>query len=383
MDIRNIFRAISDQLQAEFRKTSEVAHSGGKGGLREDALGEFLINYLPKRYAVGRGEVITPENRTSAQLDVIIYDDSRCPVLVPSAAHAVYPIESVFGAISVKSRLNSGELKEAYANIRSFKQILPRQNFQHFPSGSGFVMGMAFPMPVTGILAYASDRTIEAIAAQAKELDSELPDITLRPDFIAIIDLGIVGPRSPLRGEFNSYTLPDRSDELVQIRKTGRHTLLQVYMQTVRELNALTLRPLDLHHYYDMPRIVGPYRVYRFSRFGAKKLDGSGGDIAMRLSLSAVSEIVLKSVAVTRRQNFLNMFGSVPLDGEKTRNLDEIVYEYNPRGLPPVHQAELENCFMATPLQIDDRLYSVHFASLPAGSFEEDPDFTFDELMSS
>lgn len=383
MDIRNIFRAISDQLQAEFRKTSEVANSGGKGVLREDALGKFLIDYLPKRYAVGRGEVITPENRTSGQLDVVVYDDTRCPVLVPSPAHAVYPIESVFGAISIKSRLSSNELKDAYGNIVSFKQILLRENFQHFPSGSGFVMGMSFPMPVTGIIAYASDRTIEAIAAQAKDLDSHLQDITLRPDFIAVIGLGVVGPRQPLRGEFNKFTLPDEPDDRVQIRKTGRHTLLQVYMQLVRELNALTLRPIDLHNYDDMPRIVGPYRVYRYSRFGARKLDGSGLGFAMRLTLKAISEIVSQSVPVTRRQNFLNWLGSLPLGAERSWNLDETIYEYNPRGLPPITQAGIENGFGATHIQIDDRVYSVHMASLPPGAYEEDPDFTFDELMSS
>jgi hypothetical protein len=138
-----------------------------------------------------------------------------------------------------------------------------------------------------------------------------------------------------------------------------------------------------LHHYDDMPRIVGPYRVYGYSRFGAKKQDGSGGDIAMRLSLGAISEIVSKSIPVTRRQNFLNWLGSLPLGAEKEWNLEDTIYEYNPRGLPPLSQAGPESGFVAMPLRIDGRFYSVHLASLPSGSFEEDPDFTFDELMSS
>ena len=65
LDIRIIFKAISEQLIAEFQKTSQVKHPGGKGDIREDAFRSFLIDYLPKRYSVGRGEVFTPENRVS------------------------------------------------------------------------------------------------------------------------------------------------------------------------------------------------------------------------------------------------------------------------------------------------------------------------------
>jgi hypothetical protein len=141
VDIRNIFRAISDQLQADFRRTSEVVHSGGKGGLREDALGKFFLDYLPKRHAVGRGEVITPENQTSGQLDIVIYDDTRCPVLVPSTAHAVYPIESVFGAISVKCRLNSTELKDAYAKYTVIQRDFAAGEFRPLSLRERFCRG--------------------------------------------------------------------------------------------------------------------------------------------------------------------------------------------------------------------------------------------------
>jgi hypothetical protein len=101
LDIRIVFKEISDQLLSEFRKITQVTHSGGKGDLREVAFRDFLRDYLPARYAVGTGEVITPENRHSPELDIIIYD----PALIRSPSHAVYTIESVYGAISMKSHL--------------------------------------------------------------------------------------------------------------------------------------------------------------------------------------------------------------------------------------------------------------------------------------
>src|ERR1039458_3811999 len=87
VDIRNVFKEISEQLLAEFRKTAQVSHPGGKGSLREDAFGKFLSERLPARYGVGRGEVITPENRVSGQLDIVIYDRTRGPELITSASH--------------------------------------------------------------------------------------------------------------------------------------------------------------------------------------------------------------------------------------------------------------------------------------------------------
>jgi hypothetical protein len=335
MDIRNIFKEISEQLQSEFRKSVEAMHPGGKGDLREEAFRDFLTRYLPARYGVGRGEVITPENRVSGQLDIVIYDSMHCPVLVTSGSHSVYPIESVYGAISMKSHLDSSELKDGYENIASLKKILPRSNFTHYPT-PGFAIGLESPVPVTGIVAYASNRTLEAIAAQAQKLDHDSADIKLRPDFIAVLGKGIIGPREPLRGEFNAYQLPDDPNNLVQLRKTGRHTLLRFYMEMVRELNTVMLRRLDLHAYDNMPRLVGPYRVGRHERF-AMKTESSDSWQAVRLTKLGIDEIVGNAKAVTVGQHLLNRFGQMG-EGAEGAGLDPelTIYEYNPKGLPPI-----------------------------------------------
>ena len=199
MDIRDIFKEVSEQLLSEFRKSSGVTHAVGKGDLREDAFRDFLVNYLPKRYGVGRGQVVTPDNRISGQLDIVIYDPLYCPRLIASASHSIYPIESVYGAISMKSQLDSEELKDGYKNIASLKAILPQGGFSHSPT-SGMIIGMARAMPVTGVIAYGSNRSLDAIASQVRELDKQCSDIAIRPDFVAVIGQGIIAPRGPLRG---------------------------------------------------------------------------------------------------------------------------------------------------------------------------------------
>jgi hypothetical protein len=42
MDIREIFSAVSEHLLADFRKTTQIVHSSGKGSAREDALIQFF-----------------------------------------------------------------------------------------------------------------------------------------------------------------------------------------------------------------------------------------------------------------------------------------------------------------------------------------------------
>jgi hypothetical protein len=391
MDIRKIFEAVSDQLLASFKKSSVVKHHGGKGEIREASLRDFLKEYLPQRYAVGSGEVISSENRVSPELDIVIYDPLHCPTLVRSESHAVYPEESVYGAISVKSHLNAGELKEAYENLRGFKTIISRANFTYQPH-SGMSIGFGYPVPVTGIVAYGANRSLEAIAEQVKALDSDLQDRTSRPDFVAIIGQGIIGPREPLRGEFNQFNLSDDPESIVALRKTGRHTLLRLYMQILRELNALTLRPLELQKYDDMPRLIGEHRVGRHNRFVRVSLDGTEIKRVIRFNEAAIREIVSKSKLVSLKQHYLNHIGHIP-HGIEVDNTNVVVYEYNPKALPPMNFSSVKlnesgipvlssPAFQPIFLTIDGKQYAVDIGSLADEHFDEDDDFTADELLS-
>ncbi len=118
-------------------------------------------------------------------------------------------------------------------------------------------------------------RSLEAIAEQAKCLAIVLEDTLLMPDFIAVIGQGIIGNRMPLRGECNQYKPVENFQELVELRKTGRHTLLRLDMQILRELNTITLRPLDLHDYDNMPRLIGKYRVRKRNRLIRTSINNS------------------------------------------------------------------------------------------------------------
>jgi len=397
LDVRNLFKNLSLRMAADFEGSPQVAHAGGKGSVREDTLADFLRTYFPTLYGVGRGEIVTPDNRHSGQLDIIIYDATRCPVLLPSDSHAIYPIESVFGVISVKSRLNSTELSDAYKNIASLKSIVPMTGFTH-STGAGFAAGLGAPIPVTGVFSYAADRTIEAIAKQAQELDSETAE-ALRPDFIAVLGEGILASRSCTRGEFNNYKPPADPKTLRAIRKTGRLTLLRMYMELLRDLNLVHLRPFDLAAYDNMPKLIGNYRVRRHDHFVLVNHINGTEDGPFRLTETALERIVGESTPVSLQQHRKNTLGNVEVSGKDAIDPPLVIYEFNPNSLPPMNFSSLQKNgngrpFLSEPgfhpvgIEIDGKNYAVDlsaFVDLTAISqqyLERNFDLTIDEIFS-
>ncbi|WP_182058326.1 DUF6602 domain-containing protein [Pantoea sp. ME81] len=388
MDIRKIFESISLELTAKFLRTVQVQHSGGKGANREDAFSEFLRDYLPNKYGVGRGEVISPENDISGELDIVIFDKDHCPLFLKSDSHSVYPRESVFGAISMKSHLDSEELKDAYKNIASLKKIMADEKFNK-PSNSGIVTTLRPVVPVTAIFAYAANRSLEAIAKQVIELDKELDDIRLRPDFVVVLGLGIVGPNGKIRDSFNEYKLPEELDKLSLLRATGRHTLLRFYMQFLDELNSITQPELNLNLYFDMPSRVGKYKVSGHDRLMVA-FEGEGERTVRRLTLLAIERIVQDSNMVNYQQHLLNYLGALPAGAEHIYDLSSPVYEYNPQNKPPIQILWDENnrpradegSFQVLYIKIDGNNYAIDANSITKDDFELNPDYTVSELMS-
>lgn len=395
MDVRVVFKEISEQLLSEFRKTSQVSHNGGKGTLREDAFASFLRDYLPSRYAVGRGEVVSARNRISGQLDVVVYDPSHCPTLLKSSSHAVFPVESVFGVVSIKSTLASPELADAYENIASVKRLVDQRSFQLSPT-AGMSVGMAAPQIVGVVFAYQGGRSLEAIAEQTAMLDAGLgANIRFRPDFVVVLGEGIIGPRKQLRSDFNFFKLPEKVADLSAVRKTRRHTLLRAYLQILAELNALVLRDLDLQDYLKMPSRVGKHLVER-NRFVRYPQAGEIRDgVVTRISKTGIEKIVdycEQTGPVLMQQHLLNSVGTIPV-GMTPQYLASAIFEYNPRSLPPIDLSKItvdkrnrpsfpEGYFQPMHFRIDGANYAIDTGALNDTDFEADPDMDVDELLS-
>jgi hypothetical protein len=395
MNLRNVFKAISSELFAKFKKSAEIQHNVGKGDNREDALMDFLKENLPKRYALGSGEVISSDNSISKQCDIVIYDADHCPILVTSKTHSVYPIESVYGVIEIKSVLTSSELEKSYANIQSVKNLVKDEYFAHSTS-PGSTIGIKKPMIFAAVFAYSVDRSLDAVSKQADLLDKGLTRIEFRPELISILEHGIIGPRNSYRDIFNNFKVPDSfENEKLTIHNTKRHTLLRFYLQMLQELNSIILQPLDLKDYLDLPEIIDGHRVRKHEKF-LRNLGEENSKKIFKLSQAGIRKIFeycSKTGAITYRQHMLNAMGPTNIIGMTDERLNELVFDFNPNKLPPLNFSKLfkdengkvsypDKAFQPWPIYIDDKAYFVDFSALNENDFEENKEMEPEDFYS-
>jgi hypothetical protein len=115
--------ASADQMQAKLREIrSTFEHSGDKGSAVETAFRAFLEVYLPRRLAVGHGEVLDTFGNRSPQTDVVIVTEDH-PFTFTSSEPGLFFIEGVAAAGEVKSVLNRTSLQEAIQNSIAFKRL--------------------------------------------------------------------------------------------------------------------------------------------------------------------------------------------------------------------------------------------------------------------
>jgi hypothetical protein len=124
MDLKKVFRAIGYQMLIDFDSFhSEIQHMGERGNEREANLKLFLEAYLPKRFAIEKGEIVDSKGNVSRQCDLIIYDAINSPVLLSGKDYRVFPAESVYAVVEVKSVLDGNQFQKASENICSVKRL--------------------------------------------------------------------------------------------------------------------------------------------------------------------------------------------------------------------------------------------------------------------
>jgi hypothetical protein len=121
------FRDVVRRQVEVFRAEHEHVHKllGGRhhlssGTYREGLLREFLTRVLPKSVSVDSGFIYgfgTVE--ASRQLDVIIWDSLHYAPVFRTGEFVIVAPEAVIAVISVKTSLESSELKSAYENLLS------------------------------------------------------------------------------------------------------------------------------------------------------------------------------------------------------------------------------------------------------------------------
>ncbi|HEY3311471.1 MAG TPA: DUF6602 domain-containing protein [Anaerolineales bacterium] len=124
MNLKEVFVAIEARMLSDFKHfQTQILHYGERGGERETALNHFLELYLPKKYTISSGEIVDIDGKVSHQSDIIIYDSSKCPLLLAGENYRVFPCEPVLAVIEVKSTLTKAELVDAAEKISAAKDL--------------------------------------------------------------------------------------------------------------------------------------------------------------------------------------------------------------------------------------------------------------------
>ncbi|MBY5841418.1 hypothetical protein J3P71_03955 [Rhizobium leguminosarum] len=124
MDIKEVFKSIEAKLQADLREVrASMNHAASKGAANEEAAKVFLRSRLPRTLEISTGFLIDCSGAVSKQLDIIIHDAAKTPILFERDDLRVIPVECAYAVIEVKTDLTLAAIELCVGNMRSVKSM--------------------------------------------------------------------------------------------------------------------------------------------------------------------------------------------------------------------------------------------------------------------
>ena len=117
------FRYAEKSLQAKLESANFPAHPVAKGDVAEDIWRNTLRRYLPSRYSIESGFVIDSRNKTSQQIDCIIYDNVFTPTFWGEHGYVYIPVEAVYAVFEIKQNADKPNIKYASEKISSVRSL--------------------------------------------------------------------------------------------------------------------------------------------------------------------------------------------------------------------------------------------------------------------
>jgi len=120
-----LFEYAASNMIAEFKKSASGMRADEIGYPRERQVRKFLKNWLPEKYGISKGYLISLDKSVSKECDIVIYDKDNCPKYVFDIDSDIrfFPKSEVFGAFEVKSTLDKISLQNSLDKVCSVKKI--------------------------------------------------------------------------------------------------------------------------------------------------------------------------------------------------------------------------------------------------------------------
>lgn len=326
MEVKKIFNLISQKMMADFNISAHFHHNGNRGDYREETLKNFLENgKLPKQYKLGNGEVISSYSQTSKQTDLIIYDNNKSIIFEATDSIQIYPIETIYGIIEIKSKLSKQKLIEGLDNIKSLKQM-------HSPSYISKKLGRistvtyANTPPFGVIFAYdLGGNSLDSLQENLKEWCAKNP-ASVWPNMICILNHGLIFFKEGLNDKLHS-------DEITENCSTiGLHfkedSLFEFTSRLISLCSARTVEVFNISLYSDIGIIVDGLRVKGIRKWKSK--DDPNKEFCLK------SDFIRKVYAeckeqISNKDLMVKRFGNIPGMELLEQEASKLVYLYNPK----------------------------------------------------
>ena len=373
MDAKQLFRAVSNRMQTDFEAASQFQHYGTRGTVRENTLREFLQNgRLPAKFGLGAGEVVGQVGDVSRQCDIIIYDAISGLSLHYDENNQIYPIDSVYGIIEVKSSLTKAELLDSLEKIKVFKEMAVDGTVVE-SVGNGFTVASPRSRPFGVVFAYAlSGNSIDSLRENLRDWESShSPEVW--PNYICILNEGCIYHQHLLEGCLDSNTIKKECHAVaIQFKNDS---LFNFYCAVHDMCSRIKLGPVLLERYFS-PGI----KIGRFSVFGriveAKAVRDGGAEVSVRLKESTLEKIVswcTKDGKISYSAFLKKQLGVLPMGvTESSPGMNMQLYLYNPDNFPGIGEMQsLPADHFSTLLNVVDATINGQFYVLALGSFQE------------
>lgn len=328
-----------ENMISSYRRAKDAKHPRDIGTAREQILRKFLVEtgLLPRRYAISDKSVrvASTTGHISGELDLLFYDPfDSISLMRREEAFEVFPVESTYGTIQVKSNASRQDIRDGLQNIAKYKRLKQsssaqvRASFGEPRSRSGF--GVLF--------AYDTDLDWVDLVEEVKKFAHDNRKETWC-NAVVVLTKGLIFHGDETRiafsneaiaalGELQMYGWPDRS---------GR-ALYDFYKVLIDLLRLTETQPPPIEKYYRLPLIAGEYSYeFSFGQTAEYETCAVHGDYSRKLS----EEQLIKVIEWCKFAKPINWVQATDIaSGKPGDNIEAyerqpgVVRIYNPDSLP-------------------------------------------------
>lgn len=248
LKLNEIFEEISKTMRSDFDRSRFAIqiHPGLKGEAGENIVKQFLGNYIPKSLGITGGILVDSNGNRSKQLDVIIYDADKTPILFQSENIRVIPVECAYAVIEIKSKLNGKELSKIFTNmdsVRNLKKVAYYSNDDSVPF-SLYGKNDWENWPINYFVFAFDSINLNILVSKIHEKQTkDLREPHNQIDMICVLEKGVIHYE-----DNGDYSITPKATSQLRAAKTSK-SLLLFYSLISRLLNQMNMKKFSFTPY--------------------------------------------------------------------------------------------------------------------------------------